>query len=231
MNYLWEVALNTRNVGLGKNRIRFKHSSFGSAYMELSLECLNQENISDIQEIEVNTYYRFYKIFKDMFKPELKEFFKLRENLTNLMLHMLADNDVRKGMTKEAYNKKMLLANIKEGYFGEKVRIACFLFNKEQQEKLLYCWLKSYRVGDSLLIFIDMIHKLIDNSIVYHSNESPNEILIYTGEQKTGELKQKLWLLSEIFLGLRYQVEVFYEYHFGIMGIEDTMLIDEIAMY
>jgi len=231
MNYLWEVVLEAGKSQIDKNEIRFKHTSSGSAYMELSLEYLNQENLTGMREIEVNTYYRFYEIFKDMFGPELNEFAGLRGSLTNLILHLLAENDARKGMTKEEYNKKMLSDNIREGDFGAEIKTAFALFDREQQEQLLSGWLKSYRTGSSFIIFIDMIHKLIDDSIVYRSNESPDEILIYTGQKKTWELEQKLWLLVGIFLTLRYQVEIFYEYHFGIMGIECTMIMDEIAMY
>jgi len=39
-----------------------------------------------------------------------------------------------------------------------------------------------------------------------------------------------MFLLTEIFLDIHYQVDVFYEYHFGIIGVAETMIIGEIAL-
>lgn len=231
MNYLWEVVLEAKNAGMKQEDIRFCHSTNSSPYMEVSLDTLNQEDIRGIQEIEVNTYYRFYSVFKEMFRPEDQEYTSLRESLTNLTLHLIAGNDVRKGMTREEYNKKMLLKDIRTGCFGEETKHHFGLFNKAQQEVLLSGWLRSYQTGSSLTSFTDMVYAVIDNGIVYHGKDMPDEILIYTSLKNTSESEQKLSLLADIFLPVRYQVIVFYEYHFGIMGVDDTMIMDEIAMY
>jgi hypothetical protein len=52
-----------------------------------------------------------------------------------------------------------------------------------------------------------------------------------TSSKKTDELEQRLQFLIELFLDIQYRVEIYYEYHFGIIGMEDTMQIDEIALY
>lgn len=230
MRYLWEVVLAAVQEGIPLNKLDFSHSS-RSAYIELGLECLNQTELGDIREISVNTYCRFYQIFKDIFEPEQREYPYLRKSLTNLMLHMLAENDARKGMTKEEYYKKMLLLDIDNRSFGEEVRQAFGLFQMEEQEKILSSWLRSYQSGSSLAIFMDMIRSLIEDSIVYCDNGGSNEILIYTRLKKSDCLERKIRFLIETFLEIQYQTEVFYEYHFGIIGIADTMILDEIAMY
>jgi len=231
MNYLWEVVLAAKNAGMKQEDIRFCRSMNGSPYMEVSMDTLNQEDIRGIKEIEVNIYYRFYSVFKEMFRPEYQEYTSLRESLTNLMLHMIAGNDARKGMTREEYNKKMLFKDIHADCFGAEIKKQFELFSRTQQEILLSGWLRSYRAGSSLTSFTDMIHAVIDDSIVYHGKDTPYEILIYTSLKNTLESEQKLSLLADIFLPVRYQVIVFYEYHFGIIGVDDTMIMDEIAMY
>ena len=74
-------------------------------------------------------------------------------------------------------------------------------------------------------------HSLVEDSIVYHNNDCPDEILIYTGMEKNEKTEQRIRCLTELFLDIRYHVEIYYEHHFGIIGINDTMHIDEIAMY
>lgn len=230
MRYLWEVVLKAREEKIPLGSIRFIHAPRGSGYMELALPCLNQTEISGT-EIEVNTYYRFYSVFRDMFSPEQKEYPALRRSLTDLILHMLAENDVRSGMTKEEYYKKLLARDVGSGVFGSGVGIVFAALKEEERGLLMSGWLRSFCTGSSLAIFTDMIHGLVEDSIVYHNNDSPREMLIYTGLKKTGELELKIRILVDLFLDIQYKTEIFYEYHFGILGVEETMQIDEIAMY
>lgn len=231
MNYLWEVELEARKSGIKKNNLRFYHTTDGSAYMELALDHINQDRLYNMEEVGVNTYYRFYSIFKDMFRPEFMEYGELRKSLTNLILHVLAENDVRKGMTREEYNKKLLLDNIMSGCFGKNILEGFTLFCEEEQQLLLSGWLRLYRAGSSLTLFTDMVRNLIRDSIVYHGTDSPNEILIYTGLKDSWDLAAKFELLIHTFLDIRFSVEIFYQKHFGILGIDETMMTDEIAMY
>lgn len=55
-------------------------------------------------------------------------------------------------------------------------------------------------------------------------------MLVYTGLRKERNLEQRIRFLIDTFLDIRYHVEIFYEYHFGIIGVEETMQIDEIAI-
>ncbi len=231
MKYLWEIALAAKEENIPLKSLRFFHTQNSSPYMELSLPCINQNEILGEQEVGVNTYYRFYPIFKNMFCPEIEEEREIRNSLTNLMLHMLAENDVRKGMTKEEYYKKMLIADIEKEVFGKEAKEVFQKMEKQKQERLLSGWLRTYKVGSSLSIFIDMIQSLIEDSIVYHNNDCPEEILVYTRHKKTETLEQRMQFLIELFLDIKYHVEVYYECHFGIIGVDETMKIGEIAIY
>lgn len=228
MMYLWEALLCARLTQVSEQTIRFVHARQGSAYMELALPCLNQTWLENV--VEVNTHYRFYAIFKDMFPPEQAEFPALRDSLTSLALHMIAQNDIMKGMTREDYYKKLLTAEVMDGSFGDLAREVFCDMNRKEQEKLLSGWLNCFRVGSALQIFLDMVHALVDDNIVYLSNKCPDEVLLYTGLRQERKLEQRIRFLTDTFLDIRFHVEVFYEYHFGIMEIEETMQFDEISL-
>ena len=235
MRYLWEVLLEAKKEQIPEERLRFVHAPQGSGYMELSLPCLNQTWLGEEEQpedinIEVNTYYRFYDIFCEMFPPDEAEFPSLRESLTNLCLHMLAQNDIRMGMTREDYHKRLLAKEILDGNFGEIAGNVFRSMSSKEQEILLGGWLNSFRTGSVLPVFLDMVHGLVADSIVYHSNAYPDEILIYTGWKRERNLEQRIRFLIDTFLDIRYRVEIFYEYHFGIIGVEETMRIGEIAI-
>jgi len=234
MRYLWEALIEAKEEQIPQQALRFVHAKNGSAYMELSLECLNQTWLreQELKEIvvEVNTYYRFYEIFKNLYAPEQSEFYDLRESLANLILHMIAQNDVCSGMTREDYHKRMFAVEILEGNFGETAREVYLLLNSMQRDRLLSGWLNSFRVGNALPIFLDMVHGLVDDSIVYYNNDLIDEIYIYTRQKKEKNLEQRIMFLVDTFLDFKYNVEIFYEYHFGIIEVEETMHIDEIAI-
>lgn len=235
MKYLWEVLLAAKEQGMPEEKLHFVHTPSGSGYMELSLPCLNQTWVEKDEEtgdvnIGVNTYYRFYDIFYNMFPPDAAEFPALRESLTNLSLHILAQNDIRRGLTKEDYLKRLLEKEILAEDFGGMAKDVFLSMNRTEQERLLGGWLTSFRVGSALPIFLDMVHGLVADSIVYHNNEYPDEVLVYTGLRKERNLQQRIQFLIDTFLDIRYHVEIFYEYHFGIIGVEETMQIDEIAI-
>lgn len=230
MNFLWEVVLQAEKQGIPRSNLRFVCAKDFSAYMEVSEPYLNQQMLEDYATIEVNPYYRFYDIFKDMFRPDLNEFPQLRDSLTNLILHQLAENDRLSGMTREEYYKKLLYQDFMEEVFGKKLKAAVSLFEKEEQEILLSGLLRQYETGSSLDLFTDIIEALIPDNIVYHSNQNSYEILIYIGRKKEKKLVEKLEFLISMFAELTYNIDVYYEYHFGVLGMEETMIIDEITM-
>lgn len=230
MNYLWEVMLQLKKQELPDRSIRFQMAHEFSTYMELSTPYLNQQEVEEGAVIEINPYYRFYNIFKDFFQPDLIEFPKLKDNLFHLIFHQLAQNDVLSGMTKEEYHKKLLYRDLSENAFGAQAREAVALFDRDERETILSGLLKQYETGSSLYMFKDMMEALIPNNIVYHSSQNSYEILVYIGRKKDKAIVGKMDFLIKMFVELPYHVEIFYEYHFGIMEIEETMVMDEIIL-
>lgn len=53
-----------------------------------------------------------------------------------------------------------------------------------------------------------MVYSLVEYSIVYHSNEYPDEDLIYKNLRKKRKLEQRIRFLIDIFLDIRYRVEI-----------------------
>ncbi|MFW5669473.1 MAG: hypothetical protein ACOCM4_09550 [Acetivibrio ethanolgignens] len=230
MNYLWEAMFMADGQGIPRERIRFLAARDGSAYMEVSHMFLNQEQFDDNCQLQVNLYYRFYDIFKELYQPEMREFLSLRESLTNLILHLLAGNDTLSGMTREEYYKKLLYEDLKREAFGEAVAEAIALFDQKERELILSGLLRQYQTGSSLDIFNDMVEELIPQNIIYRSNENFYEILVYIGVKKEKKISCKMDFLVRMFVDLPYHVDIYYEYHFGILDVEATMRIDEIAL-
>jgi hypothetical protein len=75
------------------------------------------------------------------------------------------------------------------------------------------------------------MRNIFKNSIVYTNFKEKDELLFFIGEEKTKVKEEKLELIKEVFLPIKFQTEVYWEYHFGVIDVEEIMKIDEIALY
>ena len=66
MNYIWEALLKADKENISRRNIKFKKAEVCSPYMEMSLEDINMSLLPEENSIEVNVYYRFYEIFKEL---------------------------------------------------------------------------------------------------------------------------------------------------------------------
>lgn len=230
MNYLWEILLQAKEQGIEEKAIVFRPARSYSPYMELAEEMLNVTSLEEPYTVEINPNYRFQGIFQNLFHPGLKDFPELREGMFRLLIQQLGENDIRMGMTREEYYKKLLGRAFAQGLYGEGKAEAVALFTGEAGQVLLEGILDLYRTGDSIELFRYIMAALIPGCIVYASNDDPYEILIYVGRRKCGELEKKTEFLLDQFLNIRYEAEIYYEYHFGIIGMEETMEVGEIAI-
>ena len=104
------------------------------------------------------------------------------------------------------------------------------MLDGDEREIVLSGLLRQYQTGSSLDIFKDMMEALILDNIVYQSNENFYEILVYIGIKKEKQITTKVEFLVKMFVGLPYHVDFYYEHHFGIIDVEPTMKIGEIAL-
>ena len=230
MNYLWEAVLAAGEQGMDTDRLRVGMAEGFFGYMELSNPYLNQQELSGLPVIEMNPYYRFYHIFKELCHPDQEEFPRLRESMFNMIFHLLAENDILSGMTRKEYYKELLFRDIREGLYGPLIPEEIGLFDRNGRETLLSGMLRQYETGSSLDIFKDMMEDLIEESIVYQSNDDFREILVFAGQREEEGIRKKMDLLIRLFVELPYHVEIYYEHHFGIMGIDCTMEMDEMVL-
>lgn len=221
MNYLWEILLQAKDQGMGEKDIRYRRAKVFSPYMELAEDFINITRLPEPCEVEINPYYRFSGIFNEMFHPEATDYEALREGLFQLIMHQLGENDVKMGMTREEYYKRLLERELPASFS---------LFTRTEKEIFLEGLLLAYRCGDSMELLKQVVTLLIPSSIVYQNNDDPYELLVYIGRKKTGELEKKVHLILQWFAPLRCHADLYYEHHFGIIGVGETMRVDEIAV-
>lgn len=230
MNYIWEALLKADKQKIHRKNIKFVRAEICSPYMEIACEDLNATLLPENNMVEINECYRFYEIFKDLFNINIEESTELREVLLDILLHYLGELDLKRGLCKTEFYKDFLRKDILNKVFGEKLAHNINYFEKEECDVVLNGLVTLYKTGVSLQLFNRILRKVFKNSIVYSNKEKPKDIYIYLGEVKTKEFKNKIDFIVDTFLSIDMKPLIFWNKHFGILGIDNTMKNGEIVM-
>jgi hypothetical protein len=231
MNYIWDMLIKAQKAGLKKEDITFLRAKVYSPYMELAFEELNSGFQEDKMVVEVNPYYRYYDIFKNLFPPDFVEYEALRNVLFDLLMHHLADTDAYMGMNKTEFYKHFILEDIENGCFGQKLKESLAEFSEVEKQMLLERIIRLYKLGDSLQLLKETIHVIFSNSSIYINKQEKDEILLYLGERKNLSKEKKIQLILDYFLPVKYAIRIYWDKHFGIIDVKETMKIEEILLY
>lgn len=229
MNYIWDLLIQAEEEGFLTKDIYFHLAKIYSPYMELSPQLLNSQAIE--QHVEVNPYYRYFDIFKDLFHPDHTTDEAFRDALLDITLHFLAEIDRMQGLNKKEYYIRFMLRDIEANVFGKLVRDKIKSFSKKEQEIIALNMLRLYQTGEALYLIKDTLKNIFRNCFIYVKSEENDELLLYIHQKKTIENINKVQLIQEIFLPIGFQMEVYWQYHFGIIDVEETMKLDRIALY
>lgn len=229
MNYIWDLLIRAEDEGLSKKDIQFHLAKDFSPYMELSPQLLNARHLE--QQVEVNPYYRYYEIFKNLFHPDNMNDLELREYFLDFVLHFLAQIDRMQGMNKREFSIQFILREIDANVFGNTVRDNMHAFTKKEKEMVVLNILRLYQTGDEIYLLKDTMKRLFKHCMIYVKSEEQDELLLYIGQKKSALNEMKVRLVQEIFLPVNFQTEVYWQNHFGIIGAEETMKLDRIALY
>jgi len=230
VNYIWEAALHADKERIPREKLKFRPVDNGSPYMEIVRENINEKMLG-VPLVEVNPLYRFAHIFSELFSKNLKGYEQTREKFFEVSMQYMVQLDLRQGMDKQEYRLCFLLEDILNGVFGVEAAQAIRWFEKENLRQLLRFILDLYECGSSIYLFRKVMRYLYPDSIVYVNNEDTRQLLIYVGRKETETEQKKLAFLQGMFLPIYYEVFLFWEHHFGIIDVEETMELDNMVLF
>ncbi|MEK4114938.1 iron-dependent peroxidase [Paenibacillus sp. FSL W8-0919] len=228
VNYIWDFMIEAERSGWEKRDVVFEAARIFSPYMELSPYELNA---SIEQRVEMNPLYRFDDILGGLADMNLDADTELREALFDIVVHFLADIDRMQGMNRREFYIQFVLRDIREGRFGKRIQEHIQLFGREEQEWIARNVLQLHETGEALHWYKDTLRMAFPSCIVYSNCETQDEIIAVLGVSETPEGRCRADLIRDLFLPLRFHLELYWERHFGIIGIGDTMAIGSTALY
>jgi len=233
-NYIWYPLTNF--VEIPSNNFKFCLSEILSPYTELNLEAINEvkNNLESMkcQTLEVNPFIRFADIFYLLLDPDKYKYNqKIRDSIFNILIHFLGELDLYLGQNKKDIIIKEMVKNIEKGAFGENIKSNFKVFKEYEKVVIadgLYCM---YNYLNMLEAFKKVFKTIFSDSIIYDRLTSETNIVIYLNYKQTKENILKVNFIKEMFLPLGLEIDLFWEKHFGVIGVDITMRIGEIAIF
>lgn len=229
MTYLWEVLLNADEQDFPRESIRFMQARTPAPYMEVAYEELNRQYL-DETPVEINAYYRFGAVFDHLLNG-LEEYPELRDCLYDILMHYMAEINMREGLCKNEYYGLFLREDVKKGKFGRQFKKVFNTFPRNQVRFVVENMARLYSLGPSVMMFRTVMRQIYPKSIIYLDAVEHRELLIYIGRKETPEFKRQVDFLLALFVPFDYIVHLFWDKHFGILSVDETLDLDEFVVY
>lgn len=229
MQYIWEVVLAAEKNGIREADLRYEVAEVRSPYLEVSFCDLNTQTVEQTV-VEVNPFYRFFDIFSGVLDINQKEYEKTKEIFVDAVFHYLALTDLRMGMSRKDYYFKFLVEELESGQFGRKEKAAIQLFSSYEKKYIVLALMDVISSRNYREIFKWLFQEIYQDSIIYKSMDCANELYIYVGSAETQEERKRVQFLLDTFLPIGVRTEVFYQEHFGILEVEETMILDKVLL-
>ena len=230
MNCVWEVVLKAKKSGHGLEELRFINSQSPSPYTESSFDFLNSDTVED-REIEINPLYRFATQLGEIFLPDVVGYENVRAMFLDVMLHYVAIWDLRSGGDKKELRAMYILNEIQEGRFLKSIRETLLDLELNKAKRIIFCLLDLYKCKDYITIFRKALKELYPKANLYIHSENLRKLILFTGVDKTKKDMERIEMLKELFLPISYETDIFWKYHFGIVGVKESMKIGKMALY
>lgn len=235
MNFLWDIVLRAKEQGFREEELFFKQAEEYSPFFEQSFPCVNETEVTS-PVIELNLLYRFADIFEDILMQENsglteEEYCQFGTYFIDAALHVILYADLRHGLTKREIYIKKIAKELREGIFFSGMAEDFNRIERPKQERLAALALTQMETGSSLRLFRRALLVLYPDARLYQIKNEDKKLLLYLSCRESEWEAGKTAFVSDMFLPVGYDLRVFFEYHFGIIGVEGAMKVDEIALY
>ena len=197
--------------------------------MELSFDDINQTEI--LTEVEINPYYRYYTIFKDLLEPNKEENQEIVEIIHDLTIHHLKDIDILMGMNRREYHMNFLIKDMHEGFFGQYIKENIEILTKTEQKIVANNLLALHTTAECTHLFIDTVRRIFTRAYVLSNTETKDEVVFFLRTNETREKMAKLELIKYLFLPFKCNILIYWDKIFGVIGVPDLMRMDQIMNY
>lgn len=230
MNFIWDIVLNAKRHGTSESQLFFRPAKDRSPWYEQAFPILNEAQAKG-PEIEYNPLYRFDSMFQNLLREDFTDLPAVQEYIFDAISHFLVYTDLHHGLTKRAFYTRCLLREMEGGGYGPSVAAHLQAIYPDKRERLAALALTQMQTGSSLLLFRKATVLLFPDALLYQERNNPKQLLLFLADKKDERLEHHSQLIEELFLPISHRLRVFWEHHFGVIGVDVTMYADKIEIY
>lgn len=230
MNFLWDIALKAQQQGKREEELLFCQAREYSPFYEQAFSYLNETKVEEAV-IELNLLVRFAEIFQYILAEDNRQYPEFEKYLIDAALHMILHADIYHGVSKRDIYIRKLTQEMENGTYWKRAAEEFKLIPFEKRSRIATLVLNQIQTGASVMTFRRALLVLFPNAVLYQIKADRKKLLLYLKMDKNKTDERMLQLIEDMFLPVSYHLRVFWKYHFGIIGVDDTMKIDEIAIY
>lgn len=233
MNYLKDIIIESEEKNIDKKNIKYFMPNYISPYLEINQDNLNLINLNSTDKyiIGVNPYFRNEKIFWDFMSPNILDFNNLKNMLFNIISHLIAETDYFSIKRLSDFEKKLLKKSILSNEFGIFIKNIYLNLSELERKYVLEELFKMYKFGFNLERFLFILDLFFPKSISYDYLSDKNILNLFLPQKENENNIEKLEFLKELFLPINLKLKIYWEYHFFIIGVDDTSKLNECRIY
>lgn len=177
--------------------------------------------------IGVNPILRFEKIFSPLFEDDPPKDFRALENC---LLHYLARLDLKAGVHCVSIHEHRLDREIREKFFGERVT-EIYLSLTEDERRIFLIYLRRHEAAQGLKNFFFDAVQIFFPATKFYFHEWSKKFSLCIPAADSDHNKNLLSLLIFFLLDMGVAYEIFWGAHFGVIGDDSTIRIDDFIIY
>jgi len=197
---------------------------------DTKIKNLTMENTPK-KESKINSFRRRDSIVEEE-KENISVLRNFKKNIENNVINYLRKLDFVSGTTVIDVICEKISEDIKNGVLGIDLKKYFLFLSREEQEYVVLLiynekinnvnYMKNFKLGIKYF-FID--------SLIYRQKSEKNKIIVYINKSKNKVNVAKIKTLELLFLEFEMKLKVFWENHFGVVNVGETVKIDEIAVF
>lgn len=199
-----------------------------SPFLELLADSLHGNgNYEDGRaQLDVNPYVRFFPIFDPLLTPDDLGYDEFEQALSDILLHYLADLDIKMGMCRHDFYICLLMRDLDDGVYGglEELRV----FTKMEKRVIAEWLLTFYHTGDGPCSLSGAAGLLLPVCVIYI--REGEEFVFYMRQPYDEAEEKKLRFLIRLFLPLACFCTIHWTRTYGVLGYEETLQMEDFIL-
>lgn len=223
-----EYILFAEKEQIKESELFFVPAKIFSPYMECASKTLNQIAI-DNRTIEVNPFYKYEKIFAALLNSDgYGQYEEVKQYVFNFWIHEIYKAERLEAMTKFRFKCSEMLREMKRAEWGQSIEKMLENFEGEEPEGVAESIMRLYSGGENVALFTNALKRFLPEVYVYVLDQK--KVLIYAGNRESYQMKEKIQSLQGIFLPIGSETEIFWDRHFGVFDVGESMRLDDVLM-